>query len=359
LSKGPKTLTNTSTSATTIDPALKARQDALWQQAGGIANQPYQPYTGERVAGLTPDQLASFEAARGAAGAGIGELDAASGGAGLLGMTSRSDLYSKADEAVGAGVSARSGAAGYKQYMDPYTGEVIDAAMSDLEQNRGDVQNQIRLRQAAEGAFGGSRSGVEASLTNRDFARQAAATAAGLRSQGFDRALGYNAADQNRELQAGTASAANATAASLANAGNKLQAGLGAGNLRLNALNLLGNFGAQRQRMGAYGADLLSRSGGQQQAQDQMQKDVDYQAWQEAQNDPYKKTDLLSRILQSGQYGTSTSTTSTVPNPNRGSFLGTLGGIAGIAGGLIPGLGLAKGLLGVGAPKYDPNFTGQ
>lgn len=345
MSKGPKTLTsnNTSTSTTTIDPVLKARQDALYGQATGLAGTPYQPYTGERIAGFTPDQQAAFEAARGAAGAGFGELDAASGGADLL---SRFKIAPE-DKAVGANVAVRSGAEGYKQYMDPYTGEVIDATLGDIERNRGDVQNQIRLRQAAEGAFGGSRSGVEASLTNRDFARQAAATAAGLRSQGFNTALGFNAADQNRELAGSTASAANATAASMANAQNNLQAQ----NLKLNALNLMGNFGAQRQQMGAFGADLLSRVGGAQQAQDQAQKDFDYQQFVEAQNDPYKKMDLLSRILGQTTYGTSTTTkgSSTVPNPNRGSFLGTVTGLAGLA---VPGIGLAKNLFG--GAKPDP-----
>ena len=72
--KGPKTLDSKQqqsyTQRTTIDPTLRQRQDHIWDTARGITDLAYQPYTGQRFEGFTPDQLASFDAARGAAGAG-------------------------------------------------------------------------------------------------------------------------------------------------------------------------------------------------------------------------------------------------------------------------------------------------
>jgi len=52
------------TTVTNTDPATQARYDDLYNKAQGIAQQPFVPYTGGRVAGFNPDQLMGFDATR-------------------------------------------------------------------------------------------------------------------------------------------------------------------------------------------------------------------------------------------------------------------------------------------------------
>ena len=52
------------TTVTSTDPATQARYDDLYNKAQGIAQQPFVPYTGGRVAGFNPDQLMGFDATR-------------------------------------------------------------------------------------------------------------------------------------------------------------------------------------------------------------------------------------------------------------------------------------------------------
>lgn len=424
MSKGPKTLDSSSktTQTTAIDPILAGRQNDIYNRANTLSQQPYQPYTGQRFEDFTPDQLASFEAARGAAGAGMGELDQAGGIFGQLGMFGAPQVnYQNAGtftagnpNMIGLGqlgggftpgsigardVTARSGAAGYQQYMNPFENDVVGQSLADIERQRREGESATNAAAAQAGAFGGSRHGVANALTNRSFAQTAAQTAAGLRKSGFETALGFNAGDQARELQAaqgnqgadvatGTANlnaqtqaglagrqdiltallanqaagqragefnasqqqqggqfnAANALEAARANAGNAIA---GAG-IRQGAAAGLGALGGQRQQMMAQGADLLSRIGGQQQALGQANKDFEYQQFGEARDLPYQQLDLLSRILGGQRYGeTTTGTTQqSQTNPNRGSVLGTLGGLAGLAFGPLGGA-IGKGIGGL------------
>ena len=53
------------TTVTNTDPATQARYDDLYNKANLVANQPFVPYTGARVAGFNPDQLAGMDATRG------------------------------------------------------------------------------------------------------------------------------------------------------------------------------------------------------------------------------------------------------------------------------------------------------
>ncbi len=87
-------------------------------------------------------------------------------------------------------------------YQDPYTQQVVDAALGDLERSRQLAQQRTSAQAIAANAFGGSRQGVAEAETNRAFADQAARTAAGLRSQGFTQAANLAQADLGRSLQA-------------------------------------------------------------------------------------------------------------------------------------------------------------
>lgn len=88
-------------------------------------------------------------------------------------------------------------------YMNPYTTNVINQSMADLERQRLMQQNAIGAQASAAGAFGGSRQGVAEALTNEAFARQGGQLAANLRQQGFGQAQQMAQQDiQNRLAQA-------------------------------------------------------------------------------------------------------------------------------------------------------------
>jgi len=77
-----------------------------------------------------------------------------------------------------------------QQFMNPYENEVVQRSLADV---GGALETQrLRDRQAATAAraFGGSRQGVQESLTNAAALKQAADTAAQLRAAGYGQAAG-------------------------------------------------------------------------------------------------------------------------------------------------------------------------
>ena len=87
-------------------------------------------------------------------------------------------------------------------FQNPYTQQVIDASMADLERQRLMQQNQLGAQATAAGAFGGSRQGIAEAETNRAFAQQGGQLASGLRMQGFNTALGAAQNQQQQQLNA-------------------------------------------------------------------------------------------------------------------------------------------------------------
>lgn len=76
------------------------------------------------------------------------------------------------------------------QYQNPYTSEVIDRTVGDMNRTRQMVNNDIGAQATAAGAFGGSRHGLVEAENNRNFADRTANVSAGLRDQGYRTALG-------------------------------------------------------------------------------------------------------------------------------------------------------------------------
>jgi hypothetical protein len=87
------------------------------------------------------------------------------------------------------------------QYMNPYTQQVIDTTMGDIDRTRQLQQQQINAQAASRGAYGGSRQAVAEAENARNFLDQQARTSAGLRAQGYESALGAAQADRNAALQ--------------------------------------------------------------------------------------------------------------------------------------------------------------
>ena len=206
---------STTTSSTAVDPQLMAIYKDVYNTGKTIANQPYLPYTGPRVAGFNPDQLTGFDATRNMFGQSMG-YDPRSALNNLAGMSAPSIL----DRDIGA-------------YQNPYTQQVVDTTLADLDRSRQMTLNRNADSAIGANAFGGSRQGIVEAETNRAFADQAARTAAGLRQGGFDRATSLAGQDIGREIN---------------NRG--FQAGLFGNQLadQYNNLGLLSGMGGQQQQ---------------------------------------------------------------------------------------------------------------
>ena len=75
------------------------------------------------------------------------------------------------------------------QYMNPYTDQVIDNSINNLETARQKAIQQGQVSATNSGAFGGSRHGVADSLTNEAFARQVGDMSSNLNMQNYNQAL--------------------------------------------------------------------------------------------------------------------------------------------------------------------------
>ena len=88
-------------------------------------------------------------------------------------------------------------------FMNPYQEDVINRSLGDIESSR--QMQDLRDRQAATQAraFGGSRQGVQSSLTNAAALKQAADLSANLRNQGFGQATQLAQYARGQNLQGG------------------------------------------------------------------------------------------------------------------------------------------------------------
>lgn len=91
------------------------------------------------------------------------------------------------------------------KYMNPYTDEVINKSMADMDRSR--VTALMGNSDAAQkaGAFGGSRHGIVDAVTNAESIKDQGLMASQLRSSGYDKALA--AAQQDISNQASSATA--------------------------------------------------------------------------------------------------------------------------------------------------------
>jgi len=309
---------------------LKRGARHTWDFSKNLANQQFSPYGGERVAGFSPDTMAAFDMFRG--GASANPYAAAQAGAqGFMGYQPQQlQTQYNAPQFAGSDLSP---------YMNPYTNEVIDRSMADIERSRQMADSSMNAQAAAAGAFGGSRHGVANALTNEGFSRQAGDTAANLRLQGFNTAAGLLENDLGRQWAA--------TELGQRSAWANQQADLAGANLGLNATGMYGDLiGAQQGLQQSYG-DRMMGAGMMADQRQQSLLDVPYQDYLTQQNWGLRQ----QGILQGGLGAAGGALAGQAPS--------TGGGLAGILGGAQLG-GQAAGQLGglwgsiFGGAKFDP-----
>ena len=302
--------TNTTVTSSAPPPDVMAQYDQIIAQANQASGAPLQQYQGDIVAPFNASQNQAFNEIQNAQGISQPYYNQAQG------------LIQNASQPITASPITASTIA---QYTNPYTQQVINSTMANINQQNQGQQSQLMGNAASQGAWGGDRSAVaQALLANQqDLANNQ--TIAGLESQGYSQALGEANTQQQAQLGAQEASQY----------------------LGQQGAYGLTNLGNAAQTSALTGANALTASGGLQQQLAQEQLNVPYEQFQQQQAYPYQNIGWLSGIstgLGSGAGGTSTTTT---PSAGIASQLGGLGltglGIYGASGGFSGSTGLARG----------------
>lgn len=256
----------------------------------------YQKYTGDLVAGFTPDTQDYFSGVRSST-AGQGAMNQAQtalqgAGAGYTDApaytTGKFSPGQITQEAIQSG-------------MNPFQEEVINRQMGRMGLEAAEQAASLRARQAARNALGGSRGAVESALQARSAGQTMADTEAALRLAGYNQARTAAELQQQRQMEAAQNEEASRQFAENAAAG---RAGFG-----LNVSDALRNLSAAQQEQEATRLEGLKSIGAQQQALNQALLDTEYKQYLEGRD--WNKNELadFAAIAYGAPHG-STQTTS-------------------------------------------------
>ncbi len=292
MGKGSNTTSTQSTSAP--DPQAYAAYSQLLQRAQGVANTPYQAYTGQLTAPVNAQQ-----------NLGIGNINA---------NANFAQPYVTQAAGIAQGAANPLTQQQIQNYQNPYTQDVVNATQAEFNNQNAQAQQGLTSNAIAQGALGGNRVGVAQGILAGQQQLAQAPTIAGLYNQSYNQGL-QTAAQQYQQNP-------------------------------LSAAGALANFGISGQGAALSGAGAQLGAGTLQQQTEQQRLNAAYQQYQQAQAFPYQQTQWLAGLdtgVGSNLGGTSSGqTTSPAPNPLT-QWLG-LG---------VSGLGLAgqSGLFG-GSPSY-------
>jgi hypothetical protein len=283
---------------------FKARQDAATQF--GIRQ--------DSLAGLAP-QVAGQDAlqtqAQTLAQQGVGSFQPFLTAAQQAGTTAGGMLGTAGTQLTAAGTTLGgipTGAATSQQiqdFMSPYQSQVIDATLGEFDRNRAIQEQSIRDQQAALGALGSGRAGVQLAEFGTGAARERALLQAGLLQQGFGQAQAARQQDISNQFNIGQAQAAQA-----AQRGQLAQAQQGLGSFQ-------SALGGQTQVLQGGDISRLGQLGALNQAQAQAGLDAQREAARMATFQPQEQLDRYAGQvtgLMGGVAGQGTQTTN-IPNP--------------------------------------------
>jgi hypothetical protein len=313
------------------------KQTFATDAAGNVTGvKPMPTYTGDRIAGFTPEQTA-LQAQVGALKT-PGQFGAAD-----VGLTAGQSLgYGAAGAGLGkalgysptdiSGGTFTPGSASY--YMSPYQSNVTDIAVREAEKQRDLAKSAGALGSIGRGTFGGARQ----ALLQAEQGRGAAQGIADIRAKGQQDAY-LNAqqqfqADQARRLQAAQLN----QQAQQFGAGLGKDVGLAGLASTLEASKSLGALGATEQQANLERLKAQAATAEEKQALNQQIKDLEYQKFQEGQNYQRSLLEYYSNILRGNAGALGSSQVQYTPAPSMASQVGGLG---------LAGLGLYN-LLGKG-----------
>lgn len=278
--------------------------------------QPYQQYSGQLVAGLTPTQqqgVANVNAAQGMARPYIEE------GAGLTRQAAQ-------------GITPEL----YEKFYSPYVRDVANATQANLLESAAQQRSGLKGGAIQAGAFGGDRAGIAQAEMARQQQLGNAQAMSNIYNQGYGQAMGL----------------AGQQVANLGSMGGQLA-----------------GMGTTAQTSALQGAQAQMAAGAQEQATNQAGLQAAYDQWLQGRSYPFQIAQYFANIAQGlGSTAGGTNTT-TGPAPNTASQI--IGGV-GALGSLMSGAGAmgysdkrmkenieAVGKLNDGQTVYRYNFKGD
>lgn len=269
--------------STAYPPWFQQYQRANVAKADALANAPYTPYGGQRLAGTTPDQQAAYAMTR--SNVGRGDIEA--------GMAK--DIFNKTgNPALDQGI--------FQSYMSPYlegvVGRIAELGGRNLRENLLPSVGDEFIR---AGQFGSSRQGDFAARALRDTQE----SVLGQQIQALQ--AGHEAAMSGYQTGMGRAQAGGQNMAALAQ---------------------------QLKDMGLSDAAAMEAIGQAQQVEAQRPLDLAYQQFQEQRDYPKEQVNWINNVLYGQQLPTQTSSVNTQPagyyNPSPlQQFAGTAAGLYG------------------------------
>jgi len=212
--------------------------------------------------------------------------------AGLAGGLGTAALGTLGGVSLGAPTAAQTQA-----FMSPFQQQVIDATLGEFDRNKQIQEQQIRDQQAALGALGSGRAGVQLAEFGTGAARERALLQAGLLQQGFQQAQAARQQD-------------------IANRFGVAQGQQGLGAFRSGLAGQQAALGAQTGQIAGANIGRLGSLGAINQAQAQAQLDAQREATRQAAFQPQEQLDRFASQVTGimGGYPGQVQTTN-VPNP--------------------------------------------
>lgn len=294
--------------------------EETFNRAKDVADQPYQPYGGQRVAGYGQNLQAAGDAAQASRG-GVFRSDYFDPARSLISGNKYDARAISARDVTPGSVSAekvgteRFGGRAAQRYMSPFIQQALSPVVRELGERGGRELSGIKQMAGARGAFGGSRQGLLESESMRGTKESISDALSGGYQQAYDRATGMFTSDQARALQAQQSNQATGLQAGQGNQATNLRAALAnqAKDLDVGRFNesqraqqsalatgqaqALGGLGTQFGNIKSGVVDRLMRTGGAEQAYSQSQADEDYRQFEEQRGHPQQQLEILMRAL--------------------------------------------------------------
>lgn len=250
------------TQNTTLNPWSQTQfEDQSSGLLGAIGNynknSPFQAYTGQMVAGISPGEQQTRQMVQQGSGADrmLGSASdmatrAANAGPSTMQAAQVSGLLGYNPTSMNAASVGKMDQIGNRigeinKYMNPELDSVVNTTLAGYDENAARQRAGMQARAAGAGAFGGSRYGVAEGVYDADTSRNRASTEAQLRSNAYDRATGLLGTDvgsvnTGKLTQAGFNQQSNAQNAAAQNEAARYSADI-------NNQGLLANAGFQQQ----------------------------------------------------------------------------------------------------------------
>ena len=159
-----------------IPEYFKEIQERALRRAETESQKPFQAFTGQRVAQLTPSEQQAGD---------------------IFGQ----QILPQAGQLAQIGAQTFTPAMA-QQYMNPYENQVVQSALGDVERNYQQQQRALQSQAIGAGAFGGGREGVQRGILGGEYLRSVGDISGRLRQAGFESGAARFAADRATQLGA-------------------------------------------------------------------------------------------------------------------------------------------------------------